>query len=142
MLARLDAARCASWHQGQVGTRVADKIILDITVVKTHCAEVALAAFVCLAVLASRRFGLRRFGQEVGVVILHHVQRRIDVHPVCVEAFLCEPTDPLRSRRTIPSPPKSETGVEDMRSQLLHGKVHSALHLSQVVLEAVPVLGE
>ena len=59
MFARLDAARCASWHQGQAGTRVADEIILDVTVVKTHCAEVALAMFVWLAVLASRPLGLR-----------------------------------------------------------------------------------
>ena len=56
MLTRLDAARGASWHRGQVGTRVADKIILDITVVKTHCAEVVLASFVWLVALASRRF--------------------------------------------------------------------------------------
>ena len=65
---------------------------------KTHCAEVVLAAFVWLAVFATRRFGLAGLGRQAGMKRRSDaVIKRIVMLPVCVEIFLCEPASSLRS---------------------------------------------
>ena len=74
---------------------------MDVTVVKTHCAEVALAMFAWLAVSASRPLGLSR---------LRRVER-IAMPPVHVEVSLCEPAGSLESCSTIPSPPALKARV-------------------------------
>ena len=106
ILARLDAARCASWRESHVGAQFAGKIVLDSAVGVACCVVAVLAAFVWLAVFAPRRFSLAGLGREAGMKRRSDaVIKRIVMLPVCVEIFLCEPTGSPGPRSAIPSPP-------------------------------------